>query len=45
MCIDFKSLNSNISLDVFPLPKIADLLDKLGKARCFSSIVLASAYH
>ena len=45
MCIDFRSLNANTRLDVFPLPRIADLLDKLGKARYFSSIDLASAYH
>ena len=45
MCIDFQALNSNTCLDVFPLPRIADLLDRLGKARYFTSIDLASAYH
>ena len=45
MCIDFRSLNANTRLDIFPLPRIVDLLDKLGKARYFSSIDLASAYH
>ena len=45
MCIDFKSLNANTRLDVFPLPRIADLLDKLGKAMYFSRINLALAYH
>ena len=45
MCIDFRALNSNTRLDVFPLPRIADLLDKLGHAKYFSSIDLASAYH
>ena len=29
----------------FPLPRIAALLDKLGKARYFHSIDLASAYY
>ena len=45
MCIDFHALNANTKLDVFPLPRIADLLDRLGKAKYFSSIDLATAYH
>ena len=45
MCIDFHALNANTKLDVFPLPCIADLLDRLGKAKYFSSIDLATAYH
>ena len=45
MCIDFHELNASKKLDVFPLPRIADLLDRLGKAKYFSSIDLATAYH
>ena len=45
MCIDFRALNANTKLDVFPLPHIADFLDRLGKAKYFSSIDLATAYH
>ena len=30
---------------MFPIPRIHDLLDKLGKARVFSAIDLSSAYH
>ena len=41
MFIDFRSLNANTRLDILPLLKIADLLDKLGKAGFFSSIDLA----
>ena len=44
-CIDFCTLNSNTKLDVFTLPRIADLVDKLGKAKYFSSIDLAIAHH
>ena len=32
MCVDFRALNSMIRLDVFPIPRISDLLDKLGRA-------------
>ena len=45
MCIDFCALNTNAKLDVFPLPRIADLLDRLRKAEHFNSIDLATAYH
>ena len=45
ICIYFCELNANIKLDVFPLPHIIDLLDRLGKTKYFSSIDLAIAYH
>ena len=45
MCIGFHELNANTKLDVFLFPCIADLLDRLGKAKYFSSINLATAYH
>jgi len=45
MCIDFRSLNKNTVIDKFPLPRISDLLDKLSRAKYFSSIDLSAAYH
>ena len=45
MCIDFYTLNANMKLDFFLFPRIADLLHKLGKAKCLNSIELATAYH
>ena len=44
MCVDFRALNSNMQLDIFPLPRISDLLDWLGCATVFSSIDLAHTY-
>ena len=32
-------------LDMFPIPRIHDLLNKLGKAQIFSAVDLSSAYH
>ena len=45
MCIDYHSLNRQTKLDVFLIPRVADLLDGLGKATVFSSIDLSHAYH
>ena len=44
MYVDFQALNSNTQLDIFPLPRISDLLDQLGCATVFLSISLAHAY-
>ena len=45
MCVDFHSLNKQTHLDMFSIPRIHNLLDKLGKARIFSAVDLSSAYH
>ena len=45
MCVDFRSLNHQTRLDMFPILRIHNLLDKLGKARVFSAIDLLSAFH
>ena len=34
-----------MKLNVFPIPRIADLFDRLGKATAFSFIKLSHAYH
>ena len=45
VCIEFSALNAIIKLHSYPIPCIADFLGNLGKAKCFSSIELATAYH
>ena len=45
MCVNFRSLNKQTCLDMFLIPRIHDLLNKLGKAQIFSAIDLSSAYH
>ena len=45
MCIDYHSLNHQTRLDVFSIPCVADLFNRLGKATVFSSIDLSHAYH
>ncbi|MCO5566622.1 hypothetical protein L7F22_020299 [Adiantum nelumboides] len=43
-CIDFWPLNKVTIHDLYPLPRIDDLLDQLGKSQYFTSLDLASGY-
>ena len=43
-CIDYRRLNSVTRKDVYPLPRIDDILDTLGGMKFFSSLDLASGY-
>ena len=45
MMVDYRALNHQTKKDVYPLPRIDDLLDKLSRATCLSAIDLASGYH
>ena len=45
MTVDYQALNRQTKKDVYPLPCIDDLLDKLSKAHFLSEIDLASGYH
>ncbi|GBM49560.1 Transposon Ty3-I Gag-Pol polyprotein [Araneus ventricosus] len=44
LCIDFRKLNALCKSDSEPLPLMDSLLDKLSKAKIFSSLDLASVY-
>ncbi len=43
-CIDYRKLNDVTKKDSYPLPRIDDSLDVLGKANYFSTLDLASGY-
>ena len=44
MCIDYRALNAKMLRNAYPLPRIQECTDKLGKARKLSSIDLLSGY-
>lgn len=43
-CIDYRHLNLVTKPDVFPLPRMDDLLDQLGRSKFFSTLDLAHGY-
>ncbi|HYN44598.1 MAG TPA: reverse transcriptase domain-containing protein [Candidatus Limnocylindrales bacterium] len=43
-CVDYSKLNKNVPRDSFPLPNVDDHLDRLGKAKIFTVIDLASGF-
>ena len=45
MCVDYRSLNKQTRLDMFPIPHTHNLLDKFGKARIFSANDVLSMHH
>lgn len=45
MCIDYRQVNKKIIADRFPLPRIDEILDGLGRARYFSILDLFQGFH
>ena len=45
MCIDYRLVNKKIVADKFPLPRIDEILDGLGRARYFSVLDLFQGFH
>jgi hypothetical protein len=45
MCVDYRQLNRITVKNRYPLPRIDDLIDRLGGASVFSSLDLTQGYH
>lgn len=45
MCVDYRMLNKKLVPDKFPLPRIEEILDSLGRAKYFSVMDLHSGFH
>lgn len=45
MCLDFRSVNRKLIADKFPLPRIDDILDNLGRSVVFSVMDLFNGFH
>ncbi|KAM7394882.1 hypothetical protein PAMA_006561 [Pampus argenteus] len=44
ICIDFRKLNSISEFDAYPMPRIDDLLEKIGAARYITTLDLCKGY-
>lgn len=45
LVVDYRSLNKKVVDDKFPLTRLEDVLDKLGKAKYFSTLDMTSSFH
>lgn len=45
MCLDYRQVNKKIIADKFPLPRIEEILDSLGRAKYFSVVDLFQGFH
>lgn len=44
MCVDYRRLNSVSREDAYPMPRIDDLIDRLGRARFITTLDLTRGY-
>ena len=44
LCVDYRKLNAVSTNDAYPMPRIDDMIDRLGKARYFTVLDLTRGY-
>ena len=45
LCVDYRGINKITIKNRYPLPLIPELLDKVGKAKCFTGLDMRDGYH
>ena len=45
LCIDFRALNAITRTFIWPMPRVEDIVARLGKAKYFTTLDLRSGYH
>ena len=45
MCLDFRKVNSHLAADVYPLPRLEDLVNSASGHKCYATLDLKDAYH
>ena len=44
MCVDYRRLNAVSQVDAYPMPRIDDIIDRLGDARFITTLDLSRGY-
>ena len=44
MCIDFRPLNKEMIVETYPIPRIDEILETLGKAKYFTKLDIKSSF-
>ena len=44
LCVDYRKLNAQSRIDAYPIPRIEDILDKVGKVKFITTLDLARGY-
>ncbi len=43
-CVDYRKVNAVLKFDAYPMPRVDELLDRLGTARIYSTLDLTKGY-
>ena len=44
LCVDYRKLNTQSRTDAYPMPRIEDILDQVGKAKFITTLDLTHGY-
>ena len=44
LCVDYRKLNSVSTMDAYPMPRIDDMIDRVGQATFISTLDLTRGY-